>query len=160
MNAILLPALIIFTGIVAYVFWVRPILKQNPAFTTLYTTEDTLLSAVAAKLSGLKQKLTTVFVSVVGIVVMGHDSIAPLLTMAGIDPIAYSTQLLPKVPPLAWPMITLAALWLIQYFRNLADKQARANADALLDAGHFLAAPAPGLPVTTVPSPLPDKKDV
>jgi hypothetical protein len=161
-SNLLFPALVIFTGIVAYVFWVRPILKQSPTFTRLYATEDTLLSAISAKLSGLKQKLTTIFVSVVGIAVVGHDSLTPLLAAAGIDPLAYSTQLLPKVPPLAWPMITLAVIWLIQYFRNIADKQARANAVALLVAGHFLAAPAPGLTVNTTPSPFnfPDKKDV
>ena len=161
-SNLLFPALVVFTGVVAYVFWVRPILKQSPAFTKLYATETTLLSAISAKLSGLKQKLTTIFVSVVGIAVVGHDSLTPLLAAAGIDPLAYGTQLLPKVPPLAWPMITLGVLWLIQYFRNIADRQARANAVALLDAGHFLAAPAPGIPVYSTPSPynlLPDKED-
>jgi hypothetical protein len=151
----LLPMLLVFAGIVAYAVFVRPALKQNPAFKDLYATEETALSAIAAKFSGLKQRLTTIFVSAVGFVVVAHDSLASLLQAAGIDPVAYGSQLLPKVPPLAWPIITLVCLWTIQYFRGLADKQARANAEALLNAGHTLAAPAPGLPINTLPSPSP-----
>jgi hypothetical protein len=86
----------------------------------------------------------------------------PLAQQAGVtvDP----SQFLPKVPSWVWPLFSIGALWLIQYFRHLADQQARANAEALLNAGHSLAAPAPGLPVNTLPSPnplasLPDKKD-
>lgn len=158
----LLPALVIFTGVVAYVFGIRPSLKKNPAFKTLYASEDTLINALSAKFSGLKQKLATVFVSAIGFVVLAHDSVASLLQSAGIDPIAYGSQILPKVPSWAWPLATLAILWLVQYFRDLSDKQARANAEALLDAGHPLAAAAPGLPLNTLPSPsplasLPDK---
>jgi hypothetical protein len=152
---ILLPLLVTFAGIVGYAYFVRPMLQQNPAFKELYATEETALSAVAAKLSGLKQKLATIFISAVGFVVVAHDSLASLLQAAGIDPVAYGSQLLPKVPSLAWPIITLACLWIIQYFRGLADKQARANAEALLNAGHTLAAPAPGLPMNTLPSPSP-----
>jgi len=93
--------------------------------------------------------------------VIAHDSIASVMASVGFDPVAYGTQFLPKVPPMAWPIIALVGVWLIQYFRNLADRQARANAEALLNAGHPLAAPAPGLPINTLPSPspLPDKKD-
>jgi hypothetical protein len=158
-TSLLLPSLIAFALIVGYIFGLRPVLKQTPAFKELYATEDTLFSAINVKLGGLKQKIVTVFVSIVGFVVIGHDSLSSLLAAAGIDPIAYGTQILPKVPSWAWPLITLAAVWLIQYFRNLADKQAHANAVALLDAGRFLAAPAPGLPVSTLPSPFLNKKD-
>jgi hypothetical protein len=157
---LLLPGLIVFTAVVGYLFGLRPLLKQNPAFKELYATEDTFLNAVSAKFGGLKQKITTIFVSAIGFVVVAHDTLLSLMAAAGIDPVAYGSQLLPKVPPLAWPIITLAILWIIRYFRSLADKQARANAEALLNAGQPLAAPAPGLPLNTLPSPsFPDKKD-
>jgi hypothetical protein len=160
-TSLLLPGLIIFTAVVAYVFGVRPVLKKNPAFAVIYSTEDTALNALAAKLNGAKQKLVTIFVSAAGFIVVAHDSIGSLLQLAGIDPVAYGSQILPKVPTMAWPIITLAVIWLIQYFRSLADKQARANAEALLNSGQPLAAPAPGLPINTLPSPspLPNKKD-
>ncbi len=157
---LLLPVLIGSTLTVAYVFGVRPILKQTPEFKTLYATEDTGLNALAAKFSGVKQKLATIAVSVGTFIVLAHDELAPLVAQAGVDP----AQILPKVPTWAWPVLTMAVLWLVQYFRSLSDKQARANAEALLNAGQPLAAPAPGLPITTLPSPsplaaLPDKKD-
>lgn len=156
----LFPTLVIFTGVVAYVFGIRPALKQNPNFKALYDTEDTVLNALASKLSGVKQKLVTVLLSAAGVIVLAHDQIMPLIAQAGVD--VDPSKFLPMVPTWVWPVASIAALWLIQYFRNLADKQARANAEALLNAGHALAAPAPGIPITTLPSPapsFPDKKD-
>jgi energy-converting hydrogenase Eha subunit A len=148
-------ALIIFTLIVAYVLGVRPILKQNPTLKLLYETEDSIFAALAAKFSGVKQKLTTALISLAGIVVLAHDQIGPLLVMAGVDPQAIPAQILPKVPAWVWPVGTVGVLWLLQQFRNLADNQAKANAEALLKTGTPLAAPAPGIPVNT----LPDKQD-
>jgi hypothetical protein len=147
----LFPALVVFTGVVAYFFGIRPTLRKNPAFSHFYENEDTALNAISAKLSGVKQKLTTVFLSAAGFLVLAHDQIAPLVAQTGVDP----TLILPKVPMWVWPLVSIGVLWLIQYFRDLADKQARANAEALLNAGHSLVAPAPGLPVSTLPSPNP-----
>lgn len=155
---LLFPVLVVFTLTVAYFLGLRPILKQNPAFKHFYESEETGLNAVAAKFSGLKQKLMVLGMTVIGVLLELHDTLAPFVTQAGVDP----AQILPKVPAWVWPIATVAVLWLLQYFRNLADKQARANAEALLNAGHSLAAPAPGIPVTALPSPsplasLPDK---
>lgn len=158
----LFPVLCAFTIVVAYLFWMRPMLKQTPGLKTLYATEETWINALSVKFGGAKQKLTVVGLSVIGGLLELHDTIAPLVTQAGVDP----TVILPKVPAWVWPVGTMAVLWLVQYFRNLADKAARANAEALLNAGHSLAAAAPGLPVTSLPSPnpllanLPDKPGV
>jgi hypothetical protein len=154
---LLFPALLIFAGLVGYFFGIRPALRQNPAFKTLYDQEDTFLSALNAKLSGIKQRLTVIGLTVAGVAVTAHDQLAPLITQVGLDP----SLILPKVPAWAWPVGSIAILWLIQRFREMADRAARANAEALLNAGHTLAAPAPGIPVTTLPSPspLPDKTD-
>lgn len=158
----LFPTLVIFTGVVAYAFGIRPLLQRTPAFKTLYKTEDTGLNAVKAKLTGVKQRLTTVALTAIGFIVVAHDEIMSLVQEAGVnvDP----ALILPKVPTWVWPVASILAVWLLQYFRHLADKQARANAEALLNAGHPLAAPAPGLPINTLPSPsplasLPDKAD-
>lgn len=155
----LLPVLIVFTAVVAYVVGIRPALRQNPKFKDLYDAEEGYFSAISTKLGGVKQKLTTIAISAASFIVLAHDEISPLITQAGVDP----SQFLPKVPAWAWPLITIAVLWLVQHFRNLADAQARSNAEALLNAGHSLAAPAPGLAINTLPSPsplslLPDKE--
>ena len=154
-SDLLFPALVIFTLGVVYAFALRPALKQNPKFTELYTKEEGFFSAINIKLGGLKQKLTTIFVSLAGFLVLAHDQIAPLVTQVGVDP----ATILPKIPAWAWPVMTMGVLWLIQYFRSLADRKAVANAEALLNTGNVLAAPAPGIPVTTLPSPsaFPDK---
>ena len=154
-SDLLFPALVVFTLGVVYVFALRPALKQNPKFAELYTKEGGLFSAINNKLGGLKQKLTTIFVSLASFLVLAHEQIAPLVTQASVDP----SQILPKIPAWAWPVMTMVILWLIQYFRSLADRKAVSNAEALLNTGNVLAAPAPGIPVTTLPSPsaFPDK---
>ena len=154
-SDLLFPALVVFTLGVVYAFVLRPALKLNPKFTELYTKEEGVFSAINDKLGGLKQKLTTIFVSLASFLVLAHDQIAPLVTQAGVDP----SQILPKIPAWAWPVMTMVILWLIQYFRSLADRKAVSNAEALLNTGNVLAAPAPGIPVTTLPSPsaFPDK---
>lgn len=154
----LFPALCVVTLIVGYIFFLRPALRQNPALKDLYDAEEGYFAAINAKLGGLKQKLTTIFVSLAGFLVLMHDEIAPFAAQVGVDP----SLILPKVPVWAWPLLSIGILWLVQYFRELSDRQARANAEALLNAGHVLAAPAPGIPVDTLPSPsplaaLPDK---
>jgi len=147
----LLPVLVVFTLFVGYFVGLRPILKQTPGFKDVYDAEAGWLYAVNAKFSGVKQKLVTLIISMGSVLVLAHDEIAPLVTQAGVDP----SQFLPKMPGWVWPVLTIAILWLVQYFRNLADRQAQANAIALLQAGQPLAAPAPGLPISTVPSPTP-----
>lgn len=144
-------ALIIFALVTAYVFGLRPILKQTPAFKELYATEATVFAALNAKFSGLRQKLLGFAISTATIIVFAHDELTPLLTMAGVDPSVIPAQILPKVPTWVWPLVTVAVLWLLQRFRNLADRQAKANAEALLATGTPLAAPAPGIPVTELP---------
>jgi hypothetical protein len=152
----LLPALLVLGSFIGYLFFIRPALRKNPAFKRLYDSEDTALNALGLKMSGLKQKITTVVMSIGGVVVLAHDSIAPLITQAGVDPV----QILPKVPTWAWPVLTVAVLWLVQYFRGQADTAARANAAALLNVGQPLAAPAPGLAdPALLAAPLPDKLD-
>lgn len=147
----LLPVLIAFTLLVGYIVGVRPLLRQTPLFKDVYDKEAGVLFALSQKFGGVKQKITTVVISAMGFFVLAHDQIAPLVTQAGVDP----SQFLPDVPAWVWPVATMAILWLVQSFRNQADKAAQANAIALLNVGQPLAAPAPGLAINTPPSPTP-----
>jgi hypothetical protein len=151
----LLLALITFTLAVAYIFGLRPILKQTPAFADFYATEDSFFAAFSGKFSGLKQKLTTLLLSSAASVVLLYDSAVAALSSFGFDVTQLPATLLPDVPQWVWPVAFMSVLWLINKFRAIADQNARANAEALLSVGAPLAAPAPGLPVTTQPSPSP-----
>lgn len=151
----LLLVLIAFTIGVAYFFGLRPILKATPAFAEFYATEDSFFAALSGKFAGLKQKLTTLVLSSAASVVFLYDSAVSLLSQFGFDVTQLPATLLPDVPQWVWPVVALSVLWLINKFRAIADVNARANAEALLSYGAPLAAPAPGLPVTTQPSPSP-----
>ncbi len=118
----LLVALIAFTLIVTYLFWIRPVLKTRPPFAAYYAEEGTLWAAFSAKFGGLKQKLTTALVMIAGFVVSAYDIIVPLAAQSGVD----VTKLTERVPPQMWPVIGMVLIGLVQYFRNLGDKRTAA----------------------------------
>lgn len=115
----LLVLLIVLTLIAIYVFWIRPVLKTRPSFAQYYAQADSFWAALDLKFNGLKQKLTTALVMGAGFVVSAYDFLAPLFAQAGVD----VTTILPKVPPQAWPLIGMALIALVQWFRNMADKR-------------------------------------
>jgi hypothetical protein len=119
MLNLLLFTLIVFTLIVTYLFWIRPVLKTKPSFAAYYAQEDSVWGAFSAKFGGLKQKLTTAFVMMAGFVVTSYDIIAPLAAQSGVD----VTKLTTRVPPQAWPIIGMVLIGLLQYFRYLGDKR-------------------------------------
>lgn len=152
---VLFPTLIVFTLGVGYFVGVRPLLRDTPGFKEAYDAEAGFWKAVDAKFGGVKQKLVTVGATIAGLGLVAHDQISSLLSQAGFDVGTLGTQVLPDVPAWVWPLVSISALWLVQRFRNMADVAARANAEALLQSGQMLAAPAPGLLVSTLPSPAP-----
>lgn len=109
-------ALIAVTVCVAYWFWVRPILRQRPSLAAFWASEDSFFAALRLKFAGIKQKLTTAFVTIAGGVVLAHDQIAPLVTD--------TSQWAALVPSWAWPMIPIGITVLVQWFRSLADQRA------------------------------------
>ncbi len=115
----LLVALILFTLVLTYLFWIRPVLKTRPSFAEFYAREDSFWAALSAKFGGLKQKLTTAFVMIAGFVVSAYDFLAPIFAQSGVD----VTTITSKIPPQAWPLIGMALIALVQYFRNIADKR-------------------------------------
>lgn len=143
MLNVLLFVLIVTAALVGYVAFVRPALKATPSLKYFYEEEESWLRAIRAKFVGLKQKIVTFLLSVAAVVVTAYDQLAPYFVDAGVDP----GLLLPKVPPYVWPIVSVAILWTIQHFRNIADKNAAANAAALIAVGEPLAAPAPAVPL-------------
>lgn len=122
----LLVVLIVLTLVATYVFWIRPILKTRPSLMQYYEREESLWAALSLKVSGLKQKLTTAVVMISGFVVSAYDFLAPLFAQSGVD----VTTITSKIPAQAWPLIGMALIALVQYFRNLGDKRAAADTDA------------------------------
>lgn len=119
MLNLLLFALILFTVVVTYLFWIRPVLKEKPSLSEYYDREGTLFAALNVKFAGIKQKATTAIVMIAGFVVSAYDFLAPLVAQSGVD----VTTLSSKVPPTLWPIIGMALIALVQWFRNLSDKR-------------------------------------
>lgn len=110
-------ALFVLCVVVAYWFWVRPWLKARPALADFYAREASFFAAFRLKFAGLKQKLTTLIVTVAGVFVTLHDQIAPML--GSVD----TSAIVAKVPSWAWPMIVIGVTLLLQWFRGLSDKR-------------------------------------
>jgi len=119
-------AVVALPAFLLYWFGLRPILKQTPRFRVFYDEEGRFLLALADKLQGIKQRVMTVVVAIVGTVLLMWDNVAPFLT--GVD----MGQILPQIPSWAWPLITAALLYLAQHFRDLADKRAQEEIDELV----------------------------
>jgi len=120
MNLNLLLGLIILaTSAATYVFWIRPVLKMNPSFAHFVAQEENFHRAARLKLRGLKQRLATGIILASGFVVSAYDFLAPLAAQSGVD----VTTLTDKIPPKAWPLIGMATVALIQYFRFLSDRR-------------------------------------
>ena len=120
MSSILLIVLIVVTLAAAYVVYIRPLLKARPALKEFYAQEKSISAAIRMKLAGMKQRLTAVLIVVAGVVVQAYDLIAPHLATAGIAP----AQILPQVPAEAWPVIGIAIVLILGYFRKLSDDRA------------------------------------
>lgn len=104
-------------AVAIYWFWLRPVLRQTDKFKNYYQEEGRFFSAVRSKFTGLKQRVTTIFIVISSVVVSVHDQIAPALT--GVD----VSSLTSAVPSWAWPLITIAIALILQYFRNLSEQR-------------------------------------
>jgi hypothetical protein len=102
----------------AYFFWVRPILKQTPSLKEFWDNENNFFEALKLKFAGIKQKIAGAVIIIAGIVVEAYNFIGPALgtvDMSGITD---------KVPSWAWPLVTIACVALLNYFRKLSDTRA------------------------------------
>lgn len=126
-NTLIRLALILPTLAIVYWFWIRPILKQTPSLKAFYDAEAGWWAAFSGKFAGIKQKLAGSLIALACLVVELSDYVAPAL--GAVD----TTPLTSHVPPWAWPIITIAAIKLLEYFRKLADKRNNATITVLAD---------------------------
>src|ERR1035437_1306359 len=120
----LLTGLIVSTLAATYVFWIRPLLKTVPTLGHFYAQEESFWQALNFKLGGLKQKLTTMAVFAAGFIVEAYDILSPLMAETGVQ----VETLTSKVPAQLWPVIGMAVIGLVRYFRYLSDKKNLADA--------------------------------
>jgi hypothetical protein len=100
-----------------YFIWLRPLLRQNPTLKHLYDREESIAAALVLKVRGLKQKLLGALVVTASVAVTIADFLGPVLGMVDTTPLTAS------IPPMAWPIIMIAVVSLLQYFRKLAEKR-------------------------------------
>ena len=113
--------LVVATLAAIYWFWIRPILKSQPAFRELYEREESLFAALREKLKGIKQKLSSAIVIAASAAVSGYDFFKPIVS--GVD----VSSLTSHVPSWAWPLVLISLTALFQFLRNLADKRQKAE---------------------------------
>lgn len=127
----LLVILIILTAAAAYAFWIRPVLRKRPAFAEYYAQEESWWAAARLKLSGMKQWLTTVFTIAAGFVVTAYDAIISLAQQTGFQWGNVQT-ITSKVPSWAWPIIGMALIGMVQWFREIGNRRAE---EAIRESG-------------------------
>lgn len=148
----LLAGIIAFTMFVGYVLYVRPALKKNPSFAFLFTQEQSVIRAARAKVRGLKQRLLTGSLIAIGFVVEAYDWISPLVASSGVD----VTQLSDKIPASWWPFIMMGVLALVQWFRELRERDLVAAEDPItVDAPSVLPTASLEVPMPSVAPPKP-----
>lgn len=144
---------------VCYVLWVRPILKKQPSLRAFYSVEGSFWAAMKLKLTGVKQKLLTATSVIAIVVVQTYDQVLPALT--GVD----ATKLTSLVPDWAWPILTIAGILLMNWFRELADdrhqeemKTVASDATVTMTAATTLVSQASGLAPADAMDAIVDKK--
>jgi hypothetical protein len=105
------------TTLVAYSYWLRPILRSRPQLKAFYAQTDNFWAALRLRFAGLKtQLLAGVSMAATAIVAL-HDFI--LTNAFGID----WTPVRDLLPAWAWPFILFADFWLISKFRQMTDRR-------------------------------------
>ena len=109
------------TIVAIYWLWVRPILKTRPGFIELYAREESIVTALAKKFAGIKQKLSSVAIIAASAAVSSYDFLAPIV--GGVD----VTSIAASIPSWAWPLILISVTAIFQFLRGLADKRHEAE---------------------------------
>lgn len=101
--------------LLAYWYWIRPILHERPGCRDFYNTTDSWLAALRLKFQGLKGKIVTGFAKAATAIVLLHDQLIPYAT--GVD----WTPIVGQVPGWAWPIVCFIAFWFIGKCREWAE---------------------------------------
>ena len=96
--------------ILAYWFWIRPLLKDRPRFAEFYQRTDSFWTSVWMKLSTIKTRLASISLMIASALVSLHDVLIPLVTGIDWSPITAT------VPAWTWPVVSFGVgalfLWL------------------------------------------------
>jgi membrane protein implicated in regulation of membrane protease activity len=103
--------------VLAYLYWIRPVLRSRPELKDVYDRSDGLLSALRLRFAGIKTLLTAALGMAASAIVALHDFLLPLAT--GVD----WTPVRDLLPAWTWPFILFAMFALISLFRQMTDRR-------------------------------------
>lgn len=103
--------------LLAYWYWIRPVLKSRPGCVAFYTQTDSAIAAIRLKMQGLKGHIATGIAKASAVIVLLHDQVIPYAT--GID----WTPLTTNIPSWAWPLVMFFAFWFIGKCREWAEQR-------------------------------------
>jgi hypothetical protein len=107
----LLLAFLVFALI--YLFIIRPLLKQQPAFSATFKAEASAFDMVRAKVTGWKTKIAARLVVICGVFVGIHDQALPLVSTQDWTPLTS------KLPQWALPVSMVGLGLVFQWLRNV-----------------------------------------
>jgi hypothetical protein len=120
-----------------FLLWVRVLLHARPAFAEFYARSGSWWEAVWAKFSTVKTKSAAAFVGTASALIELHDFVLPA---AGVD----WAPLTAKIPPVAWPIVSLGVAALFYWLRKVTAKaQDQAVAAVATSAATAVAAGVP-----------------
>lgn len=100
-----------------YWLFIRPLLRQRPAFAEFYARSDSFWLAAWAKFSTIKTKVAAIALGAGSVLIELHDFLLPATT--GID----WTPVTEKVPAAAWPFVAFATAALFYWLRKVTARQ-------------------------------------
>jgi membrane protein implicated in regulation of membrane protease activity len=103
--------------VLAYLYWIRPLLHSRPELKDVYARSDGLWSALRLRFAGIKTLLTAAIGMAASAIVALHDFLLPLAT--GVD----WTPVRDLLPAWAWPFILFAMFALISAFRRMTERR-------------------------------------
>lgn len=101
--------------VLAYWFWLRPILKSRSGCAEFYAKSESILGAVRLRFQGIKGHLATGIAKAAAVVVLLHDQLIPYITQVDWAPITAS------IPGWAWPLLMFGAFWFVGQCRSWAE---------------------------------------
>jgi hypothetical protein len=103
--------------VLAYFYWIRPILKTRPGCASFYASTDSWLAAIRLRFQGIKGHIATGIAKAAALIVLVHDQVLPYAT--GVD----WTPIVSQVPGWSWPLITFGAFFFIGKCREWAEER-------------------------------------
>ena len=105
------------SGWIAYVLWLRPVLRQRPSLKYLYAHSDSFWAAVKSKFLFIKTQVAAALLKVASVLIAIHDFLVPVAT--GID----WTPATQKIPDWIWPFLLFGIGATLLWLRNATSRE-------------------------------------